>query len=170
MCKTGRNRGRGPFLHCCGGRTSTTRKHLGSRAEQIRTKRTLESKRRPRGGQEILSTALSRIWPSLPQTSSSRTSSIATRPTICLARRRFGARGLEDRLEVVRHSANAKLFFTQEGNRLRGGSLLHGHGHQSGVSFFYTHQGLSLIGDGDHRVGDGECTHCTEPARISTRI
>ena len=32
LCKTGRDRGRGPFLRCYGGRTSTTRKHLGSRA------------------------------------------------------------------------------------------------------------------------------------------
>ena len=36
---------------------------------------------------------------------------IATRPTICLARRRFGARRPKDWLEVVRHSANTKLFF-----------------------------------------------------------
>ena len=42
--------------------------------------------------------------------SSARISSIATRPTICLARRRFGARRPEDKPEAVRHSANTKIF------------------------------------------------------------
>ena len=46
----------------------------------------------------------------------------------------FGARRPEDRLEVY------------DGNRLRGGSLLHGHRHQSGLSdiFFKKNQGISL--------------------------
>ena len=79
-------------------------------------------------------TTFSRIWSSSPQTSSSRTSSNATRPTSCLERRRFGARRPEDRLEVVRHSANTKFFLLLDENRLHGDNLLHGHRHQSGVS------------------------------------
>ena len=68
-------------------------------------------------GQENLSTTISRIWSKSPQTSTSRTSSIATRPTICLERRRSGARRPEDRLEVVRKH---QFLLPQDGNHLRG--------------------------------------------------
>ena len=100
-----------PLLHWYGGRTSTTRKHLGSRARawQLKTERTHELKRRLSGCQENLWITISRIWPSSPQTSSSRASSNATKPTICLTRRGFGTRWLEDRLEVVWHSVSSKL-------------------------------------------------------------
>ena len=63
----------------------------------------------------------SRIGPSSPQTSSSRTSSIATRPTICLARRRLGARPPEDMLEWGTTLSKDQALLPQDGNRLRGG-------------------------------------------------
>ena len=53
LCKTGRDRGRGPFLNRYDGRTSTTRTHLGLRAQQFKAKRTHKSKSRLWGGKRI---------------------------------------------------------------------------------------------------------------------
>ena len=42
----------------------------------------------------------------------------------------------------------------QDGNRLHGGNLLHGHRHQNGVNDFF-YQDVSLTGNGDCLVSDG---------------
>ena len=61
----------------------------------------------------------------------------------------------------------------QDGNRLRGGSLLHGHRHQSGVSdllFFFDKSRYIATGNDDSLVSDGECEHHTQPTRISAHL
>ena len=115
---------------------------------------------------KILSTSKSRIWLSSAQTSSSRRSWITTRPTICLARRRFRARRPEDRPEVVRHSANTELrffrmatvcvvaiFFVVTDIKVVRSRI-----------FLNTSQGVSLTGNGDYFVSDRMCKRYTEPA------
>ena len=58
----------------------------------------------------------------------------------------------------------------RDGNRLRGGSLLHGHRHPMGVSVFFFFFKSSLTGNGDAFVSEGKCEHHTQPTRIRTRI
>ena len=56
----------------------------------------------------------------------------------------------------------------RNGNRLRGGSLLHGHRHQYGVSdIFCANQGVSLTGNGESIVSDGRCKHYSQPTHTS---
>ena len=54
----------------------------------------------------------------------------------------------------------------REGDRLRGGNLLHGQRHQSGVNDFLEKQCFSLTNNVDSLVSDGGCKHCTQPTRI----
>ena len=107
-------------------------KHSVSRAYQFRTKRTHESKRRLWGCQENLSTTISRTWPSSPQTSSPRTSSIATRPTIMLGTTMVLSASTRRQAGSGTTLSKHQALLPQDGNRLRGDSHLHGHRHQSG--------------------------------------
>ena len=54
----------------------------------------------------------------------------------------------------------------QDGNRLRGGILLHGHRHQIGVNEFFQFQGVSLTSNGDSLESDGRCKHYTKPTHM----
>ena len=56
----------------------------------------------------------------------------------------------------------------RDGNRLRGGNLLHGHRHQVRVNDNLSQsQGASLTGNGDSLVSDGVCKQDTKPTHTS---
>ena len=74
----------------------------------------------------------------------------------------------KDGLKVVQLEPHQPGLLPRDGNRLRGGNLLHGHRHQDGVndSFFQTKPRVKE-GNGDSLGSDGVCKDCTKPTHTS---